>query len=778
MQMRAFLVWVVLATGYLVVPFGNWTGRNTFLHGDSDNWENSAPVSLNRVQVPSRRWPYSAVLTTVGSQPRYQSHPAPVELPTRLTLPAANGQISGTAPQEDQQKARLTATDAKGVSGSNNLPTQAMRGTLDQYGGSTQAKCTKSTGYFHLEKIENRWWFCTPQGNVFWMVGMFDMGSDTHTTDLGTSYGVIAKRKYGDLDMTWGPQQVRRIKSWGFNSVAEFTTGWTWPIWTCGASTCPSEWIKNGGKQPVPVPMIVQVQPAVYSLSNLYNYAPGAVKDTMYGVNMSHWRGYVSVFPDVFDPNFGLWLEGEMTKDRIITSAENSPWVIAWITDECDELNGLCGAGPDFPTNPPGHNQRNQGLVTLITSPVQTIHPMGGLVRSFEAYENPVVLSKEQLRAYLNKKYGGIAALNVAWGSHYTTFGTTGTQITGEKIGAGNGVTREYTATLLHPKVSAYSVALKVGGKLVGGDCPAWVGEPVCAAGGTGAGKLIGDPSSKPVVQAGTIQYTSGKIAITFVSPPAQGAEISVEYIYEGWGYGTGLLDEDGRNSWIPSDPVRLGANAEFNADMDGFLYELAKGYFSIVTSVVRKHAPHNLVFGPGVLGTWNGVADKNVLEAAAPYVDGIGTTIDYTRTQVELSYIATYLGDKPMIIWHGAHANADSALWRYANSIDTPCNPCSTQKDRAEFYTNAVNSFLNTTNTVYNDYTIVGFRWWGYLDSRAEKENWGLVSLQDNPYDGVSAAVAPGADPWGYPTGGEEKNYGNFLDAVRAANLSWLKIP
>jgi hypothetical protein len=763
--------------GVLLVSMASWTSCNsTFLGGEGSHRRNSTEfrVGTDSLQTASLQW---AARTAVGGQPPHHLRLSSGQPPTQLMLRAPNGQINGTALQEDQLKATLTPMLANGVVASNNLPMQAMRGALDQYGGSTEAKCARSTGYFHLEKIENRWWFCTPQGNVFWMVGMFDLGSDTHTTDRGSSYSAIAKRKYGDLDMSWGPQQLRRIKSWGFNSVAEFTTGWTWPTWTCGAPTCPAEWIKNGGKQPVPVPMIIEVQPALYSLSNLYNYAPGAVKDTMYGVNLSHWKGYVSVFPDLFDPNFGLWLEGEMTKDRIITPAENSAWVIAWITDECDELNGLCGSGPDFPTSPPGYNQRNQGLVTLITSPVETIHPMGGLVRNFEVYENPMVFSKERLRAYLNKKYGGIAALNAAWSSHYTTFGTTGAQVTGEKIGMGNGVTREFTALLMHQKVSAYSVAIKIGGKLVGGDCPAWVGGPVCATAGAGAGKLIGDPSANPGVQAGVIQYTSGKIALVFVSPPAQGAEISVDYISEGWGYGSGLLDEDGRNSWIPGDPVRLGANAEFNADMEGFLKELASGYFSVVTSVVRKHAPHNLVFGPGVLGTWSGVADKSVLEAAAPYVDGIATTIDYTRTQAELSYIATHLGDKPMIIWHGAHANADSALWRYANHVDTPCNPCNTQKDRAEFYTDAVNSFLNTTNTVYNDYTIVGFRWWGYLDSWAEKENWGLVSLQDNPYDGVSAVVAPGTDPWGYPTGGEEKNYGNFLDDVRTANLQWLKL-
>jgi hypothetical protein len=48
---------------------------------------------------------------------------------------------------------------------------------------------------------------------------------------------------------------------------------------------------------------------------------------------------------------------------------------------------------------------------------------------------------------------------------------------------------------------------------------------------------------------------------------------------------------------------------------------------------------------------------------------------------------------------------------------------------------------------------------------------NWGLTSLFDNAYDGKEARVARGKDPWGYPTGGEEKDYGNFVGPVTAAN-------
>ncbi len=66
----------------------------------------------------------------------------------------------------------------------------------------------------------------------------------------------------------------------------------------------------------------------------------------------------------------------------------------------------------------------------------------------------------------------------------------------------------------------------------------------------------------------------------------------------------------------------------------------------------------------------------------------------------------------------------------------------------------------------------MVGIDWWAWVDSRGERLNWGLVSFTgDNPYDGKQAIVAPGVDAWGYPTGGEAQNYGDFLATVMQAN-------
>ena len=40
-----------------------------------------------------------------------------------------------------------------------------MTHTLDAYGGTTQLR-GKSTGWFHLEKLNGRRWFITPEGNA------------------------------------------------------------------------------------------------------------------------------------------------------------------------------------------------------------------------------------------------------------------------------------------------------------------------------------------------------------------------------------------------------------------------------------------------------------------------------------------------------------------------------------------------------------------------------------------------------------------------------------
>ncbi len=60
-------------------------------------------------------------------------------------------------------------------------------------------------------------------------------------------------------------------------------------------------------------------------------------------------------------------------------------------------------------------------------------------------------------------------------------------------------------------------------------------------------------------------------------------------------------------------------------------------------------------------------------------------------------------------------------------------------------------------TQSFNQTYQWVGNDLFALLDLWSEKLNWGMVSFNDNPYDGKSSCTKLRTDPWGYATGGEE---------------------
>ena len=244
-----------------------------------------------------------------------------------------------------------------------------------------------------------------------------------------------------------------------------------------------------------------------------------------------------------------------------------------------------------------------------------------------------------------------------------------------------------------------------------------------------------------------------------------------------GWPTGSGLLDENGRSShrWLgnPLNPELLtGMNAQVKADLDEFLYQLAAKYFSINRAAFKAVAPQALFLGPTSLGGagWRSPARGPILKAAGQYLDVVSVSTDGSPAQ--LDFIAHWAGDVPLIIWEGVVANPDSGRWRYTPEPATWA--VSTQEKRGQTYQRDVEALVNGTVTGTRPY--VGLLFWSWVDHSAEQKNWGLVSLLDNAYDGKEARVAAGKDPWGYPTGGEERDYGDFISYVRNANLAVLR--
>jgi len=238
-----------------------------------------------------------------------------------------------------------------------------------------------------------------------------------------------------------------------------------------------------------------------------------------------------------------------------------------------------------------------------------------------------------------------------------------------------------------------------------------------------------------------------------------------------GWPTGRGVMDESGRNPWIGSDFKALStANPKAAADLDTFLEIFADRYFKVVTDAIRAATPKQLVLSPISLNGHKGLTRRQVLRAAGRYCDIVDVHFSPERPELlGITYAETH---RPMFATIGLKANADSDL--YAFPAAGP-NSVSSQTERAAEYKRELD-FLLTYRAPDRTYPIVGIDWWEYMDNWGEKSNFGLVSMRDNAYDGKQAIRAKGTDAWGMQTGGEDRDYGDFITSLQQTNLNLLE--
>ena len=90
--------------------------------------------------------------------------------------------------------------------------------STDFYGGNEKWKF-QPTGYFRLERGENRWWLVDPDGNGFLTIGL----NHADESNLKYSHNLeIWKKKYGSREKWIREGLVKDLKNWGFNTI-----GWT-----------------------------------------------------------------------------------------------------------------------------------------------------------------------------------------------------------------------------------------------------------------------------------------------------------------------------------------------------------------------------------------------------------------------------------------------------------------------------------------------------------------------------------------------------------------------
>lgn len=89
------------------------------------------------------------------------------------------------------------------------MPVQAQDSAqLDKYGGTTAIK-GEATGFFHIEEIDGRQWFITPDGNAFFAVAL------SHT--FSGESDLACKNVYGGDSDKWLKGSFENARAMGFN---------------------------------------------------------------------------------------------------------------------------------------------------------------------------------------------------------------------------------------------------------------------------------------------------------------------------------------------------------------------------------------------------------------------------------------------------------------------------------------------------------------------------------------------------------------------------------
>jgi len=390
---------------------------------------------------------YSTSLAVSGGVTPYTWSVSSGALPPGLALSSTTGQITGTPTEDGEFTVGIQATDstkptAVGADGTFTLTVAA--GVYDQYGGITEQTCSNGTAtHFYTQKISGRWWLCTPAGNAFWLRGVYHVdASDTEADYQGvmqdgtactssspassSSPCSVVVQKYGDAGPTWGPQTVLRLKSMGFNTTAEYSSGYVQPTFTNSSWTSTSD-----QSNPQKMPFTGLVWPSHYGRNS--NPYANPLKDLVGPLNASVYTGLRHAMFDVFDPNFAKWLAGDLGD---YTNAEynwihssHSDYLVGMNFDDTDELFGF-GAGVDFEALDNGNlvtgmAHAHLGWVVLNTPEAQSsgTDADGNPI----TYSDTTVYSKQAFSTFMSSRYSGnIALLNAAWGSSYTTFGSAG----------------------------------------------------------------------------------------------------------------------------------------------------------------------------------------------------------------------------------------------------------------------------------------------------------------------------------------------------------------
>jgi len=206
--------------------------------------------------------------------------------------------------------------------------------------------------------------------------------------------------------------------------------------------------------------------------------------------------------------------------------------------------------------------------------------------------------------------------------------------------------------------------------------------------------------------------------------------------------------------------------------DMDVFLGMFISQYFKLVYEAVKANTPHHLLSGPDPMDP---TARAQVIQAMLPYVDLVlfATNSSPASQAARTAFYNTY--GIPCYASVYITAQPDSQFAQSPSPYD-PSASFPTQNAKGVSYADRVTGFFNAVGNDGYGYHL-GVDYWQYTDNSSEKGAYGLVSLNDNLYNGIESCGKSIKDPWGFTTTPEPTTgcYGDFITPVKAANRIWL---
>jgi hypothetical protein len=255
--------------------------------------------------------------------------------------------------------------------------------TFDSYGGCEQIKGEK-TGFFHLEKQKNRWMFYTPKGNGFVPIGISGMhaqqGQWNGLMKNGKSHRDSCIKKYGSMD-NWKKATAKRIRDWGFNYTGCFSY-----------TTLEKE----------NVPYILTLSLTKYAIDHRFGPTTG---------NFWYELGNNYICPDLWNPDLPEFMEKrflEVTRKR---NSINDSNLLYYYPDELDQLKGFA----DYANHLGWAALVGEEMIgSDVSKRVATKNKNNKMMKNY---------TKIRFVKYIDDRYkNNIADLNKAWGTDFKDF--------------------------------------------------------------------------------------------------------------------------------------------------------------------------------------------------------------------------------------------------------------------------------------------------------------------------------------------------------------------